>query len=143
MPHIECCNFGVAVLHNLLYILGGCFSQVTIVTMMFAMIKAISSRRILSETMRHVCIRVRAVLKRRSIPSGSATIPDLANGRQQVSLSLVQQEQNQIVEAYNASAGTMVRERCRFSLTECGGKLYAIGGCSEIAALEDDVSVEW
>ena len=135
----------MAVLHNLLYILGGCFSQVTIVTMMFAMIKAISSRRrrILSETMRHVCIRVRAVLKRRSIPSGSATIPDLANGRQQVSLSLVQQEQNQIVEAYNASAGTMVRERCRFSLTECGGKLYAIGGCSEIAALEDDVSVEW
>ena len=135
----------MAVLHNLLYILGGCFSQVTIVTMMFAMIKAISSRRrrILSETMRHVCIRVRAVLKRRSIPSGSATIPDLANGRQQVSLSLVQQEQNQIVEAYNATAGTMVRERCRFSLTECGGKLYAIGGCSEIAALEDDVSVEW
>ena len=135
----------MAVLHNLLYILGGCFSQVTIVTMMFAMIKAISSRRrrILSETMRHVCIRVRAVLKRRSIPSGSATIPDLANGRQQVSLSFLQQEQNQIVEAYNATAGTMVRERCRFSLTECGGKLYAIGGCSEIAALEDDVSVEW
>ena len=28
VPHIECCNFGVAVLHNLLYILGGCFSQV-------------------------------------------------------------------------------------------------------------------
>ena len=40
-------------------------------------------------------------------------------------------------------SGTMVRERCRFSLTECGGKLYAIGGCSETAALEDDVSVEW
>ena len=37
----------------------------------------------------------------------------------------------------------MVRERCRFSLTECGGKLFAIGGCSETAALEDDVSVEW
>ena len=54
MPHIECCNFGVAVLHNLLYILGGCFSQVTIVTiMMLAMIKAIFSRRILSETCFH------------------------------------------------------------------------------------------
>ena len=53
MPHIECCNFGVAVLHNLLYILGGCFSQVTIVTMMLTMIKAISSRRILSETCLH------------------------------------------------------------------------------------------
>ena len=25
VPHIECCNFGVAVLHNQLYILGGCF----------------------------------------------------------------------------------------------------------------------
>ena len=141
MPHIECCNFGVAVLHNLLYILGGCFSQVTIVIiMLLAMINA-SPREEFSP--RHACIRVRAVLKRRSIPSGSATIPDLANGRQQVSLSFVQQEQNQIVEAYNATAGTMVRERCRFSLTECGGKLYAIGGCSEIAALEDDVSVEW
>ena len=54
VPHIECCNFGVAVLHNLLYILGGCFSQVTIVIMMLTMIiKAISSRRILSETCLH------------------------------------------------------------------------------------------
>ena len=53
MPHIECCNFGVAVLHNLLYILGGCFSQVSMVVMMLAMIKAIFSRRILSETCLH------------------------------------------------------------------------------------------
>ena len=54
------------------------------------------------------------------------------------------------------TTAAMVRERCRysemklsyltdnhrFSLTECGGKLYAIGGCSETAALEDEVSVE-
>ena len=32
------------------------------------------------------------------------------------------------------------RERCRFSLTECGGRLYAVGGCAE--AGEDDITVE-
>ena len=32
------------------------------------------------------------------------------------------------------------RERCRFSLTECGGRLYAIGGCAEVG--EDDCTVE-
>ena len=27
VPHIESCNFGVAVLHNELYVVGGCFNQ--------------------------------------------------------------------------------------------------------------------
>ena len=34
----------------------------------------------------------------------------------------------------------MCRERCRFSLTECGGRLYAVGGCAEVG--EDDCTVE-
>ena len=28
VPHVECCNFGAAVLHNLLYVVGGAFNQV-------------------------------------------------------------------------------------------------------------------
>jgi kelch-like protein 26 len=27
VPHVESCNFGCAVLHNQLYIVGGCFNQ--------------------------------------------------------------------------------------------------------------------
>ena len=138
MPHIECCNFGVAVLHNLLYILGGCFSQVTIVTMMLAMIKAISSRRILSETFLH---QGEGGVEETIHPFGFCYNPRL--GKWSTTGQLVFPPTRTEPDCYNASAGTMVRERCRFSLTECGGKLYAIGGCSEIAALEDDVSVEW
>ena len=40
----------------------------------------------------------------------------------------------------------MTRERCRFTLTECGGKLYAVGGSSEDSCqleLEDEVSCGW
>ena len=27
IPHVECCNFGCAVLQNQLYVVGGCFNQ--------------------------------------------------------------------------------------------------------------------
>ena len=42
----------------------------------------------------------------------------------------------------------MNRERCRFTLTECGGRLYAVGGSAEDATgdggigVEDDCTVE-
>jgi hypothetical protein len=92
VPHIESCNSGVAVLHNQLYILGGCFSQ---------------GEGGVEETIH---------------PFGFCYSPRLGKW---------------------TTTGAMVRERCRFSLTECGGKLFAIGGCSETVEMEDDVSVEW
>ena len=39
----------------------------------------------------------------------------------------------------------MTRERCRFTLTECGGRLYAVGGSTDesVGGLqEDDCTVE-
>ena len=27
VPHVECCNFGTAVLRNELFVVGGCFNQ--------------------------------------------------------------------------------------------------------------------
>jgi len=88
VPHVECCNFGVAVLHNQLYIVGGCFNQ---------------------------------GLQENIHPFGFCYNP--------------RQDKWTTISA-------MVRERCRFTLTECGGKLYAVGGCSETIEMEDDVSVE-
>ena len=88
IPHVECCNFGSAVLHNMLYVVGGCFNQ---------------------------------GLQENIHPFGFCYNP-----RQDKWTTL----------------NTMIRERCRFTLTECGGKLYAIGGCSETLEMEDEVSVE-
>ena len=88
VPHVECCNFGAAVLHNLLYIVGGCFNQ---------------------------------GLQENIHPFGFCYNP--------------RQDKWTTVNA-------MIRERCRFTLTECGGKLYAIGGSSETIEMEDEVSVE-
>jgi len=88
VPHVECCNVGVAVLHNLLYVVGGCFNQ---------------------------------GLQENIHPFGFCYNPRQDKW---------------------ATISAMVRERCRFTLTECGGKLYAIGGCSESIEMEDDVSVE-
>eukprot|EP00092_Neocalanus_flemingeri_P004041 GFUD01004350.1.p1 GENE.GFUD01004350.1~~GFUD01004350.1.p1 ORF type:complete len:633 (+),score=147.40 GFUD01004350.1:208-2106(+) len=88
VPHIECCNFGVAVLHNQLYIVGGCFNQ---------------------------------GLQENIHPFGFCYNP--------------RQDKWTKISA-------MVRERCRFTLTECGGKLFAVGGCSESIEMEDDVSME-
>ena len=88
VPHVESCNFGVAVLHNMLYIVGGCFNQ---------------------------------GLQENIHPFGFCYNPR--------------------IDKWNTIAA-MTRERCRFSLTECGGKLYAVGGCSETGEMEDDVSVE-
>jgi len=88
VPHVECCNVGVAVLHNQLYVVGGCFNQ---------------------------------GLQENIHPFGFCYNP--------------RQDKWTTISA-------MVRERCRFTLTECGGKLFAIGGCSESIEMEDDVSVE-
>ena len=88
IPHVECCNFGAAVLHNNLYVVGGCFNQ---------------------------------GLQENIHPFGFCYNP--------------RQDKWSTVSA-------MIRERCRFTLTECGGKLYAIGGSSETLEMEDEVSVE-
>jgi len=88
VPHVECCNVGVAVLHNQLYVVGGCFNQ---------------------------------GLQENIHPYGFCYNP--------------RQDKWTKISA-------MHRERCRFTLTECGGKLFAIGGCSETIELEDEVSVE-
>lgn len=88
VPHVESCNSGVAVLHNQLYIVGGCFNQ---------------------------------GLQENIHPFGFCYNPRLNKW---------------------STISAMVRERCRFSLTECGGQLYAVGGCSETGEMEDDVSVE-
>jgi len=86
IPHVESCNFGTAVLHNLLYIVGGCFNQG------------------LQENIHPFGFRYCARLHKWT------------------------------------TMAAMNRERCRFSLTECGGRLYAVGGCAE--AGEDDITVE-
>ena len=88
VPHVECCNFGVAVLHNLLYVVGGCFNQ---------------------------------GLQENIHPFGFCYNPRQDKW---------------------STTSAMVRERCRFTLTECGGKLYAVGGSSETPELEDEVSCE-
>ena len=88
IPHVECCNFGAAVLHNNLYIIGGCFNQ---------------------------------GLQENIHPFGFCYNPRQDKW---------------------STMGAMIRERCRFTLTECGGKLYAIGGSSETIEMEDEVSVE-
>jgi len=76
VPHVECCNVGVAVLHNLLYVVGGCFNQ---------------------------------GLQENIHPFGFCYNPRQDKW---------------------ATISAMVRERCRFTLTECGGKLLQ----SEVAA---------
>ncbi|XP_023326536.1 kelch-like protein 34 [Eurytemora carolleeae] len=86
IPHIESCNFGCSVLHNQLYIVGGCFNQE------------------LQENIHPFGFRYCARLDKWT------------------------------------TIAAMNRERCRFSLTECGGRLYAIGGCAEVG--EDDCTVE-
>jgi len=91
VPHVECCNFGAAVLHNLLYVVGGAFNQVG------------------------------GCLQENIHPFGFCYNP-----RQ---------------DKWN-TLSAMIRERCRFTLTECGGKLFAIGGSSETIEMEDEVSVE-
>jgi len=88
VPHVESCNSGVAVLHNLLYIVGGCFNQ---------------------------------GLQENIHPFGFCYNPRLDKW---------------------STIAAMTRERCRFSLTECGGRLFAVGGCSETGEMDDDVSVE-
>ena len=88
VPHVECCNFGASVLHNLLYVVGGCWNQ---------------------------------GLQENIHPFGFCYNP-----RQ---------------DKWTTTTA-MIRERCRFTLTECGGKLYAVGGSTETGELEDEVSVE-
>ena len=88
VPHVECCNFGVAVLHNLLYVVGGCFNQ---------------------------------GLQENIHPFGFCYNPRQDKW---------------------TTTNAMIRERCRFTLTECRGKLYAVGGSSETPELEDEVSCE-
>ena len=88
IPHIESCNFGVAVLHNQLYVVGGCFNQ---------------------------------GLQENIHPFGFCYNP--------------RQDKWSTMTAMN-------RDRCRFTLTECQGKLYAVGGSSETPELEDEVSCE-
>jgi len=85
---VECCNFGASVLHNLLYVVGGCWNQ---------------------------------GLQENIHPFGFCYNPRQDKW---------------------TTTSAMIRERCRFTLTECGGKLYAVGGSSETGELEDEVSVE-
>ena len=92
VPHVECCNFGTAVVHNMLYVVGGAFNQ---------------------------------GLQENIHPFGFCYNPRQDKW---------------------TSVAAMTRERCRFTLTECGGKLYAVGGSSEDSCqleLEDEVSCDW
>jgi len=88
IPHVECCNFGVAVLHNELYVVGGCFNQ---------------------------------ELQENVHPFGFKYSPQADKWK---------------------SIAAMGRERCRFSLTECSGRLYAVGGAGDVQSSQDDPSVE-
>ena len=72
VPHVECCNFGSAVLKNLLYVVGGCYNQ---------------------------------GLEENIHPFGFCYNPRQDKW---------------------TTTSAMIRERCRFTLTECGGKLYAV-----------------
>lgn len=87
IPHVESCNFGCAVLHNQLYIVGGCYNQDQ------------------QENIHPFGFRYCGRLDKWT------------------------------------TMAAMNRERCRFSLTECGGRLYAVGGCAEESG-EDDITVE-
>ena len=93
IPHVECCNFGCAVLQNQLYVVGGCFNQD------------------LQENIHPFGFRYCARLDKWT------------------------------------TMAAMNRERCRFTLTECGGRLYAVGGSAEDTAggggtQEDECTVE-
>ena len=77
MPHVECCNSAAAVLHNQLYVVGGCWEE-----------------------------------------------------GQQENIHGFGFRYDPRQDKWSSTA-QLGRERCRFTLTECGGKLYAVGGDSE------------